>query len=107
MHTRNTITQSKASRLDRAIFTLQMLYQEQSIPIIEYLRENDGATFLDLTLHTGLGSLELERQLEKLCLTRVVVRRENIFGCHYQLDPVRIQRISSIARQLASFRKGR
>ena len=103
MDTRNIITHKQSTRLDRAIITLQVLCQELSLPIIEYLQDHDQASLLDLALSTGLDSYVLEEQLEKLCLTRAVVRREDIYGCYYYLDPFRLRRISTIASQLASF----
>ncbi len=104
MDTRNTITQSSVSRLSKALQTLESLCHEQSIPILNFLQEHESAAILDLTLHTGLDSSTLESQLDRLCLTKVVEQRADVFGCRYHLNYPRLVRVKAIAEQLASFR---
>lgn len=105
--TRNTITHNNVSRLGKALQTLESLCHEQSVPILNFLQEHESAAILDLTLHTGMDSSTLEAQLDRLCLTRVVEQRTDVYGSRYHINYPRLVRVKAIAKKLASFRQPR
>ena len=101
MHTRNTVTQQKNSRLSNAIFIFNTLGDESSKVLIKHLRDHGNASLLDLSIQSGFDPQHVEMHLEQLCLTGVVVRKDSIAGCRYHLDLSRLASVKTIAREIA------
>ncbi len=100
MNILNTLTTKHPGALAEAIFTLQTLSDELHTPILDYLRDNEEATLLDLLIATGTDAETLDMQLDLLCHTKVVVLKSNLYNSWYQLDCQMIKKVNSIARRL-------
>lgn len=98
----NTISAKWETALTEAIFTLQTLQEALSVRILDYLKENDEATLLDLLIATGMDTHTLDLQLDLLCQTNVVQLRSNIYDSWYKIDYQRLEKVNGIARQLVS-----
>lgn len=96
----NTIATKQESALTQALFTLQTLSDEQSIPILDYLQEYEEASLLDLTVATRLHTSTIELQLELLCQTKIVRPRRSIYGNFFRLDQERLAKVLAIAKCL-------
>lgn len=99
MNAWNTITRTSLPKLDGALFVLEALSDELSIPILEYLKQNRSASFLDLTVHTGLESSALDEQLELLCTTEVIRSVTNVYETRFYFNARRYFRIVILIKQ--------
>ncbi|MCH2085019.1 MAG: hypothetical protein MK226_21720 [Saprospiraceae bacterium] len=99
MNAWNTITRTSLPKLGRALVVLDALSDELSIPILEYLKQNRSASFLDLTVHTGLESSTLDEQLESLCATKVIRSVTTVYETRYYFNTRRYLRIAMLIKQ--------
>ncbi len=103
MHTWNTINTVHTNKLDQAIAVLETLEAPANVPILEYLREHGKTNLLDLALRLQTSAEQLEQQLEQLCQCKMVVRQEDVIGCHYALNFPQLAKTRRIAKALAAF----
>ncbi len=100
MNTRNTIQTKCGDALTEAVFTLETLSHPDCILIVKHLTIENGASLLDLSVHTGLDANLLEEKLEKLERMRIVHAQGNLYGNRYRLNRERLARISAIVQKL-------
>ncbi len=103
MHTWNTIKAVNTNKLDQAIDILETLQQPRSARILKYLKEHERGALLDLALCLRMATEELEQQLELLCQSRVISRHDDVYGCYYTLNAVRLRYAGKVACGLAAF----
>ncbi len=103
MHTWNTIKAVNTNKLAQAITVLETLERPANVPILEHLREQGKANLLDLALRMQTSAEQLEQQLEQLCHSKMIVRHEDIVGCHYALNLPQLAKTQRIAKALAAF----
>jgi DNA-binding HxlR family transcriptional regulator len=100
MHTWNTITKTSCVKLEKAAFILDVLDEEPTVPIVEHLRVNGSATFLDLTVFTGFDASTLEAQLEKLSAAGLVKQKNNFCKNRYYLDAYLLLKVYALAKKI-------
>ena len=101
MHSWNTIKAVSTNKLDQATAVLEALHHPANASILEYLRENRKAQLLDLALYVQTSAQQLELQLERLCRCKLVLRREDIVGCHYTLNEAKLREAQRVAEMLS------
>ena len=101
MNTWNTIKPSSAKPLDKAISILEILSNDLSISLLNYILRSGKATVLDLTIHTGIDSAAIENQLDLLGSTGVVCQKTNLYNCTYSINTKRLQQIKAIGKALS------
>ncbi len=89
-------------KLQKAIGFLETLSYEFNTQVLDYLKEVNQASILDLAIHLGWELSTLERRLEALCQTGVVLRKESQQDTHYSLNHYRLLRIQTLSRKLVS-----
>ena len=100
MNTWNTITRTSLNKLDEALLVLETLSDELCLKIMDYLKSNHSASFLDLTIHTRLDSSSLEECLEALCATKIITQKSSIYQTKYFFDVKRYQKIARLVKLL-------
>jgi hypothetical protein len=103
MHKWNTIKVVSTNKLDQATAILETLESPANAAILAYVQENGKAQLLDLALHVQANAHELERQLDRLCQCRLLLRREEVVGCYYTLNELQLRKAKHIATVLSGF----
>lgn len=103
MHTWNTIKAVRTNKLDQAATVLETLHNPVNASILEYIRANGKAQLLDLALHVQSSTEQLERQLERLCRCKLIIRRESVVGYYYILNELQIRKAKRVAKALSRF----
>lgn len=101
MDTWNTVTVVGSQKLSKALFLLETLSQDLSIAILDYLKQCEGASLLDLSIHTGFATSDLESHLEIMALSEVLCHECSDYGDFYYLNQDRINRLSTLVGQLS------
>ena len=101
MNILNTMPSIKADPLERALFLLNTLTQEDNRAVVDYLVENGNADFLELLVHTGMDSSELETQLELLCEADLLICRSAVTKEQYELNKRQVQKLAELGGKLA------
>lgn len=101
MHNWNAIFPVNTNKLDEAIMALDALIGKDSFPILEYLREVEMASLLDLSLFSGADADLLEGQAELLCQAGFLDREEDFSGVFFSLNFQRLRQASRLAGALA------
>ena len=96
----NTIITTKSSKLKAALFSYEVLCQENCDMIISALAKHGSANFLDLLLETRLDNFHLENLLEDLCQARIVRNVDNVYDTHYRLNLRRLNKLRRVAKML-------
>lgn len=91
---------ANANLIQRVLLLLETLTHEDSLPIIACLQENNGASFLELLVQTGLESRTLEMQLDLLCDHTLVIRQSNIIETSYRLNLDLYGKLARVAEKL-------
>lgn len=105
MDTWNTITKASRTRLNRALFVLETLCNEENILVLEHFRNQDNLTLADLYSKTAEAPAKLEMRLDALCDTGCVTYEAAASGNIYRLNPERISRINVISRRINQIRE--
>ena len=104
MNAWNTINALSAKPLNKALFVLETMSADLSISILEYLKKNQTANLLDLTIHLGIDSTSIEAQLDLLGSAGIVQQRSNLYTTSYCLNQKKMKQVQSIAKQLCEGR---
>lgn len=106
MNTRNTTNTHIHNRAERAMHLLETLQQPHCTGILRYLLDHGQASFLELTIHTGMDSESLEFQLERLCSSSLVRQRSSLLEAdRFEPNLSKLRRVTAVVKQLAAFHK--
>ena len=104
MNAWNTINALSAQPLHKALFVLETMSTDLSISILEYLKKNQNASLLDLTVHLGIDTAAIESQMDLLGLAGIVQQRSSLYDTTFTLNKCRIREVNAIARELSEGR---
>ncbi|GJM36084.1 MAG: hypothetical protein DHS20C18_50850 [Saprospiraceae bacterium] len=90
------------TKLPKAIGILETLSFEFNTQVLDFLKEVNQASMLELAIHFGWEISILERRLEALCQTGVVLRNDRLDDTHFSLNHYRLLRIQTLSRKLIS-----
>lgn len=103
MYTRNTKTLKKARvSVGKALGVLHMLTREDTQLVLNYFTSYSRASYLDLLVHTQLDAEHLERLLEELMETNVLIEDCSVYGTEYELNGNRLRNISRLTKKLSN-----
>lgn len=104
MNTRNTTKTHIHNRAERALHLLETLHQPDTTGILRYLLDHGQASFLELTIHTGMDSESLEFRLERLCTSSLVRQRSSLLETDwFEPNLPKLKRVMAVVKQLAAF----
>ncbi len=104
MNTWNTTTISNNVSLDRALSVIELLCKPRGIEVLGIILQNEKASFLELTVHSGMDAETLGYTLDRLCTSRLVLHKSSLTeGEWYEPNLPYLRRVSAITRQLAEF----
>lgn len=104
MNTRNTTKTHIHNRAERALHLLETLHQPDTSGILRYLLDHGQASFLELTIHTGMDSESLEFRLERLCTSSLVRQRSSLLETDwFEPNLPKLKRVMAVVKQLAAF----
>lgn len=104
MITWNTISRTSDDKVTQAILLLETLSQDESIPILEFLRKRGGGTFHEILQSLTVNTKDLERQLKTLTSAGILVLREKTAAKYYTLNRGRLSTITRVAGRLNELR---
>lgn len=104
MITWNTISRTSDDNVTQAIYLLETLSRDESIPILEFLRQKGGASFHEISQYFNGNALDLEQQLKELIEVGALVLLEKTTAAYYALNQGRLSTISRVAGRLNELR---
>lgn len=104
MITWNTISRTSDDKVTQAILLLETLSQDESIPILEFLRKRGGGTFHEILQSLTVNARDLERQLSTLTSAGILVLRKKTTAKYYTLNRGRLSTITRVAGRLNELR---
>lgn len=104
MITWNTISRTRDDKVTQAIYLLETLSNDESIPVLEYIRQKGEASFHEILLHFKGNAIDLEHQLKSLTAIGALVLLEKTTAAYYTLNQGRLSAISRVAERLNELR---
>ena len=90
-----------SEKLTKAINRLENLCNHEGQQIIECLKEYDGLPFIDLLIKTGLDAEDLQKQLDQLVESGMLISQEQYYTTEYFLNTSKLLNITMLASILA------
>lgn len=106
MNAWSTINKLHLSKSNKALSVLETLISPFSSPILDYLEVHGTANISELITHTSFNTVDLQEQLEQLCVSGVLCSTDEMPNTYYGINYDRLRNISRISTQLASFYQG-
>jgi hypothetical protein len=105
MNAWSTINKLHLNKATKALSLLETLISPFSSPILDYLEVHGTANLSELVTHTGSDAVDIQEQLEQLCVAGVLCCTDNISSPYYGLNYSRLEVIGRASSRLASFYK--
>lgn len=106
MNTRNTTNTATRGRTEHALQLLETLRHSDAVGILKYLLDNGQASFLELTIHSGMDSESLEFHLEKLYCSSLILQKSSLIEADwFEPNRPKLRRVMAAVRQLATFHR--
>ena len=101
MHTRNTTTTTRRGSVNKILFILELLTLDDTQRILDFFRDYQQGSYLDLLVSTQLESSKLEILLERLTKANVLIETNSIYGTEFEVNFHRLRIISKFTKELS------